>query len=92
MVISGRILGMEGVIAVFARAVAADGQLERVSELTYQRLLAVAGNRPKHRRVACFLSASGSHKEALRRIAGGAGISHPGLSLVRHTTRRAWAN
>jgi len=50
MVDGGRVLGIAGVIAVLALAVAADGQLERVSELIYQRLLAVAGNRPKERR------------------------------------------
>ncbi|MGA2170332.1 MAG: hypothetical protein ABSG62_19205 [Terracidiphilus sp.] len=57
-------------IAVLALAVAADVQLERVSELIYQRLLAVAGNRPKERRMACFLSASGSQKEVYSRVAG----------------------
>lgn len=90
---SGRILRMEGYgCRSRPHAFTADGQLERVSELTTQRLLAVAGNRPGDRRMACSLSTSGSHQAAPNRVAGdGHILRYPSLLLVRHTTQRASA-
>ncbi|HUD15446.1 MAG TPA: transposase DNA-binding-containing protein [Terracidiphilus sp.] len=71
----------------------AEGELRpAIMELRF-RMMAVAGNRPGDRRMACSLSTSGSHQAAPNRVAGDAHIlRYSSLSLVRHTTRRAWAN